>query len=238
MGLFHTSKLDEECDKAAKVLRGFTCTLPLLLSETHHSLTRRLAKSKIPAEVLASAKGLAIFSGFRGGMYIAGAGGSGVVIARLPDGSWSPPSAFSVMSGSFGVIWGFDMYDCVCVLRSQEAVDAYAKPEVDLGAAAWIGPARKDSKEAVVTYTKSMGIYGGVAVDGTSIREKRDVNGLAFGKGITQGQILKGEAVLKENEVKEGLKRLYEVVKQAEGKKADEGIIRRMSEGKTPGDEM
>lgn len=200
-----------------------------------------IAKSKIPSEVLASAKGLAIFSGFRGGMYIAGAGGSGVVIARLPDGSWSCPSAFSVRSGSFGVVYGFDVYDCVCVLRTQAAVDAYANPEVDLGMAAAIGSAKKDSQkaDAVLTYTKSRGLYGGVTVDGTVIKEKTEVNADAYGKGSTQAQILKGDAVLQgtEGKEREGLRRLYEIVKQAEGKKADEGVLRRMSQEKTPGDE-
>ena len=33
------------------------------------------------------AKGLAIFTTFRTGFHFSGAGGSGVVVARLPDGS-------------------------------------------------------------------------------------------------------------------------------------------------------
>jgi lipid-binding SYLF domain-containing protein len=83
---------------------------------------KTLDKGKIPKQAIADARGVAIFTGFRAGMYLAGAGGSGVVVARLPDGSWSPPSAFSVRSGSFGIVYGVDVYDCVCVLNTQAAV--------------------------------------------------------------------------------------------------------------------
>jgi lipid-binding SYLF domain-containing protein len=59
-------------------------------------------------------------------MYLAGSGGSGVVVARLPDGTWSPPSAISVRSGSIGIVY---------VLNTEAAVEAYSKPEMNLGAA-------------------------------------------------------------------------------------------------------
>ena len=48
---------------------------------------RRVMK-KIPSRIVRSAKGLAIFTSMRSGMApFGGAGGAGVVIAKLPDGS-------------------------------------------------------------------------------------------------------------------------------------------------------
>lgn len=52
-------------------------------------------------------------------MYLTGNGGSGLVSSRLPNGSWSPPSAFSVRTGSVGLAYGVDVYACVCVLNTQ-----------------------------------------------------------------------------------------------------------------------
>ncbi|KAH8779036.1 hypothetical protein BGZ57DRAFT_952854 [Hyaloscypha finlandica] len=126
MGFFKSSGLRKECDKAAQILKSF------------------IDKGKIAKQAIADARGVAIFTGFRAGMYPAGAGGSGVVVARLPDGSWSPPSAFSVRSGSFGIVYGVDVYDCVCVLNTQAAVEAYSKTEVSLGGAVALaaGPIR------------------------------------------------------------------------------------------------
>ena len=201
-------------------------------------------KGKIPTEAIANAKGLAIFSAIRAGMYLAGSGGSGVVVARLPDGSWSPPSAFSVRSGSIGLVYGVDVYDCVCVLNTKAAVESYSKPEMDLGGAAAFaaGPIggtadMKDSKPVWV-YTKSRGLYGGLTVDGTVIKEKSDANADFYGSKVTAAQILKGEVNGRDGEGKwpAGAKKLVEVLKLAEGKGADAKVLQDISTEPTPGD--
>jgi lipid-binding SYLF domain-containing protein len=179
-------------------------------------------------------------------MYLAGAGGSGVVVARLPDGSWSPPSAFSVRSGSFGLVYGVDVYDCVCVLNTAAAVEAYTKPEVNLGGAAELaaGPKSistaegKGAEKPVWVYTKSRGLYGGVTVEGTVIREKSDLNAGFYGAKVSCEQILKGEVVAQEGKEKWplGASRLTEMLKLAEGKTADEKVVQEISNEPTTGD--
>jgi lipid-binding SYLF domain-containing protein len=171
-------------------------------------------------------------------MWIGGTGGSGVVVARLADGSWSPPSAFSVRSGGIGVVLGVDVYDCVCVLNTQEAVDAYMKSETSLGAGATIaagpigGTSDISSKEVkpVWTYTKSRGLYGGLTVDGTILSEKSDINTKSYGKGATAAQILKGEVEWPST------KQLPEVLKIAEKKSADAKVLGAISTEPTPSD--
>ena len=44
---------------------------------------------KIPEKVIQNAVGLAIFTTMRTGLWVSGAGGSGVLIARKEDGEWS-----------------------------------------------------------------------------------------------------------------------------------------------------
>ncbi len=71
------------------------------------------------------------------------------------------------------------MYDCVCVLDTQKAVDAYLKSEVNLGADLTMatGPVGGNADistqdvRPMWTYTKSQGLYGGLTVDGTIIKE-------------------------------------------------------------------
>ena len=131
-------------------------------------------------------------------MWLAGTAGSGVVVARLPDGSWSPPSGFSVRSGGVGVVYGVDYYDCVCVLNTKAAVDAYTSPEFSVGgrmdfAAGPVG-GKKDVGDAppVWTYTKSRGLYGGVTLDGTVIQEQEKANAEFYGSAVTAAQVLQG----------------------------------------------
>ncbi|SCZ98779.1 BZ3500_MvSof-1268-A1-R1_Chr3-1g05615 [Microbotryum saponariae] len=69
---------------------------------------------KIPAKVIREAKGVAIFTSMRSGIApLGGAGGAGMVIARLEDGSWSAPSSMSPNNLSFGLMLGVDIYDAV-----------------------------------------------------------------------------------------------------------------------------
>ncbi|CAG7557834.1 unnamed protein product [Fusarium equiseti] len=221
MGLFKSSDLSTECEKSARILKSF------------------IDKNKIPSNVIANAKGLAIFTGFRAGMYFAGAGGSGVVIARLPNGTWSSPSAFSVRSSSVGLVYGIDVYDCICVLNTTEAVDVYKKAEVNLGGAVALaagplgGNVNVGDVKPVWTYTKSRGIYGGLTVDGTVIKEKKDVNAGFYGREVSSGEILEGHV---EAGWDPRIHELLEVVKIAEGKSADRKVLEGISGEPTPGD--
>lgn len=79
------------------------------------------------------AVGLAIFTTARAGFHVSGATGSGVLIARLPDGSWSPPSGIQVHSLGAGFIIGIDIYDCVVVINTKEALEAFTKTRMSLG---------------------------------------------------------------------------------------------------------
>ncbi|KAM5342268.1 hypothetical protein ACJ41O_013234 [Fusarium nematophilum] len=226
MGLFKASGVRKECDKAAQILKSF------------------VDKGKIPQQVIENCQGVAIFTGFRAGMYLAGAGGSGVVVARLADGTWSPPSAFSVRSGSIGLVYGIDVYDCVCVLNTQAAVDAYKVPEMSLGGAVALaagpvgGNVNLGEVRPVWTYTKSRGLYGGLTVDGTVIKEKSDANADFYGFSVTAAQILQGEVKPQggAGNWSTGAKQLIEVLKAAEGKGGDAKVLQAISTEPTPGD--
>ena len=55
-----------------------------------------------------------------------GKAGSGIVIARLPDGSWSAPSCIMTGGVGWGLQIGADVTDFVIVLNSEEAVRAFS----------------------------------------------------------------------------------------------------------------
>lgn len=61
------------------------------------------ALNSIPKAVLQQAKGLAIFSVVKAGFVWSGKAGSGVVTARLSDGSWSAPSCIATGGVGFGL---------------------------------------------------------------------------------------------------------------------------------------
>lgn len=59
-------------------------------------------EKRIPEAILRGAHGLAILTVVKVGVMVTYNIGTGLVVARREDGSWSPPSAIS----SFGVGWG------------------------------------------------------------------------------------------------------------------------------------
>lgn len=151
---FLPTSLDKESEKAAQILRSF-CKEGISSDaaavnvnpdekekiDNDGSLTptkqkqrkERRAIVKIPSKVINKAQGLAIFTTARMGFNLSGATGSGVLIARLPDGSWSPPSGIQVHAVGAGFMIGVDIYDCVCVINSREALAAFMSTRVSLG---------------------------------------------------------------------------------------------------------
>lgn len=136
------------------------------------------------------------------------------------------------------------MYDCVCVLNTTAAVDAYTKTEVNLGGAVALAagplsiPTNTKDVKPVWVYTKSRGLYGGLTVDGTVIKERPDVNTEFYGSKVTSEKILKGE-VVPQNSTSGWLvavSQLIEVLKMAEGKTTDTAMLQGISNEPTPGD--
>lgn len=70
--------------------------------------------------------GLAIFQVIKAGFVFSGKAGSGLVIARLPDGSWSAPSCIATGGLGWGLQIGADITDFVIVLNSEDAVRAFS----------------------------------------------------------------------------------------------------------------
>ncbi|KAK0388132.1 hypothetical protein NLU13_4377 [Sarocladium strictum] len=152
---FLPEALNKECDKAASILQSFcksgvyadptsNSKLPASLNPGAKESTggiidpnKEKPKSRvlvtIPPKVIARALGLAIFTTFRAGFNVTGATGSGILIARLEDGSWGPPSGIQVHSVGGGFTIGVDIYDCVCVINSKEALAAFTNTRVSLG---------------------------------------------------------------------------------------------------------
>lgn len=158
---------------------------------------------KIPPKVIQNCVGLAIFTVMRTGLWVSGAAGSGVLIARKEDGSWSSPSGLLVHTLGVGVMAGIDIYDCVIVINNRSALDAFSKVRVSLGgevslAAGPLGVGGMVESEVmgdrtpVFSYVKSKGLYAGAQLDGTVIVERNDENRRFYGEELGVGEILRG----------------------------------------------
>lgn len=138
---FLPTTMDKESEKAARILRSF-CK-DGIYTEADQAVpltTGEVAKPKgskslltIPSKVISRAVGLAIFTTGRVGYGVSGSSGSGILVARLPDGRWSPPSGVQIHSLGTGFVIGLDIYDCVIVINTPEALKAFTSTRLSLG---------------------------------------------------------------------------------------------------------
>jgi len=178
---------------------------------------------KIPAEVIRNAKGLAIFTTMRTGLWISGAGGSGVLVGRKDDGTWSPPAGILLHTAGLGFLVGVDIYDCVLVINTTQALATFAKWRCTLGGemSAVAGPIGMGgvldtdfrTRAPIFTYLKSRGFYAGVQIDGTVIIERTDENERYYLEKLSASDILAGKVRHPPPE----LKMLMETLKAAQG---------------------
>ncbi|KAM0750265.1 hypothetical protein T439DRAFT_375234, partial [Meredithblackwellia eburnea MCA 4105] len=183
-----------EMEKAARILAAFTGK-----PRDHPSVG--LLK-KVPASVIRSAKGLAIFTSMRSGMApMGGSGGAGIVVARLPDGSWSAPASISPNNISGGWMIGLDVYDAVLVIRTEKALKSFFGHKVTLGTEFAIaagpfgsGAAVEMGKDLspVLSYMRSRGFYAGIEAVAQVFVERKDENALMYGEGARAKDILTG----------------------------------------------
>ncbi|KAM6494081.1 Family of unknown function (DUF500) domain containing protein [Amanita muscaria] len=208
-----TFSLPGEADKAANILASF-------LADPDDAQS---ALNSVPKAVLQHARGLAIFQVIKAGFVFSGKAGSGIVIARLPDGSWSAPSCIATGGVGWGLQIGADVTDFVIVLNSDDAVRAFSiGGNVTIGGniSAAAGPigtggsvqASLAHPAPMFSYSKSKGLFAGLSLEGTILIERKDANREFYGSPVPAKDILSGRVPPPEVASK-----LYEIIEAAEG---------------------
>ncbi|EXJ91375.1 hypothetical protein A1O1_04487 [Capronia coronata CBS 617.96] len=188
------SSMRSECKKAGKILASFV------------DPRQSFGPDKIiPPQILANAKGLAVLTVLKAGFLGSGRFGSGIVVARLADGTWSAPSAIATAGGGFGGQIGFELTDFVFILNDYNAVRSFSQSaQVTLGGNVSIaaGPVGRNAEAAgaastkgvagIFAYSKTKGLFAGVSLEGSVLVERRDANEKMYNGRVTAQQLLEG----------------------------------------------
>ncbi|KAI0084755.1 hypothetical protein BDY19DRAFT_997485 [Irpex rosettiformis] len=187
--------LPRECSKAAQIFKSF-------VDSGNNGLD-----GIIPRSVLEHAKGFAIFTVFKAGFLFSARAGSGVVIAKLQDGTWSAPSAIGTAGVGFGGQAGAEVTDFLLVLNSRAAVASFmAAGSLTIGGnlSVAVGPLGRNGEAlgsvntkgkvaAMYTYSKTRGLFGGVSLEGSVIVERQDANAQAYRSDVSAKTLLSGQ---------------------------------------------
>lgn len=160
----------------------------------------------IPFSVLRGAKGLAILTVAKVGALVTYKLGTGLVVAKTSDGSWSAPSAISSVGLGWGAQIGGELMDFIIVLRDLKAVRTFcSRMHFSLGAgcSAAAGPigrvleadlrAGDRGSGMCYTYSCSKGAFVGVSLEGNIVTTRMDTNLCFYGDPyLTTTDILLG----------------------------------------------
>jgi lipid-binding SYLF domain-containing protein len=183
-----------ECKKCGKILTSFVDPRQAFSPD-----------KVIPPSILANAKGLAMLTVIKAGFLGSARFGSGLVIARLPDGSWSAPTAIMTGGGGFGGQIGFEITDFVFILNDASAVKTFSQAgSLTLGGNVSIaaGPVGRNAEAAgaaslksvagIFSYSKTKGLFAGVSLEGSVIIERKDANAKLYGRPVSAKELLSG----------------------------------------------
>ncbi|KAJ5155821.1 SH3 domain-containing protein [Penicillium capsulatum] len=186
------ASLGSECRKAAAIIDS-------LINP------RIVGDGGIPGKILKSAKALVICTVLHAGFLGDGRFGSGLIVARLPDGSWSAPSAIGLMGLGGGGVIGFELIDFVFVLNDDKAVATFidsATLTVSLNCTVAAGPGRTVEADAMIgtrgvatayTYSKTHGLCIGVSAELGVLFEIPFTNKRIYERKLKAKQLLNGD---------------------------------------------
>src|SRR4029077_19661843 len=158
----------------------------------------------IPDRLLERAYAIAVIPDLtKAAFFFGGRHGNGVMVGRNKDGRFSNPVFITMTGGSFGWQWGVQKTDIVLVFTSRKSIDGIAGGKVTLGADASVaaGPVGRQASAAtdptfkaeVYSYSRSRGVFAGLALDGTVVRIDDDANESFYRKsGVSATDIIDG----------------------------------------------
>jgi lipid-binding SYLF domain-containing protein len=160
------------------------------------------ADQAVPRAIMERAEGIAVFpSLIKGGLVVGGQRGRGILSARdKQTGEWSSPAFLTITGGSIGAQFGAQAIDLVLVINDQRGLEQLVKNQFRIGAAAaaTAGPVGRDASAStdlqlraqILSYSRARGLFAGVTLNGSTIRQDRDANERYYGTAYRTGQIV------------------------------------------------
>lgn len=152
----------------------------------------RIPERSIPPALLSNAYAVAVIPNVvKVGFGVGARRGRGILVVRQDDNSWSNPAFITMTGGSIGWQVGAQSTDVILVFRTRKGVERIANGKFTLGADASVaaGPVGRHTSVAtdirfqaeVVSYSRSRGLFAGVAFEGAGITMDRKANVAFYG---------------------------------------------------------
>jgi SH3 domain-containing YSC84-like protein 1 len=152
-------------------------------------------------ELLHRARGILIVpSLLKGGFILGGQGGTGVLLVRDANNTWSSPAFYGMAGGSLGLQIGVEVSEVALIIMSDKALEAILRNEFKVGAEAGltlatVGAGAEASTTSnvgadIYSFSESKGLFGGVALQGAALNPKPDWDRIYYGRTIALRDIV------------------------------------------------
>ena len=152
----------------------------------------RIPEKSIPPSLLSRAYAVAVIPNvIKAGFVFGGRRGKGVIVVRQDNDTWSNPAFVTITGGSVGWQAGVASTDVILVFKTRKGVSDIADGKLTLGADASIaaGPVGRQASVAtdiqfeaeVMSYSRSRGLFAGVALEGSGVTMDRKANAAFYG---------------------------------------------------------
>lgn len=163
--------------------------------------TQGMPDQSVPNWLLQRAEGIAVLpTVVKVGLVLGGRGGKGVLSVRDVQGRWSNPLFITLAGGSFGWQAGIETSDIILVFTTRRSLEGVTGGKLTLGvdAAVAAGPVGRQASAAtdiglseVYCYSRSRGLFAGLAIDGSVLTVDNSANSAFYGRsGLLGSDIL------------------------------------------------
>lgn len=161
----------------------------------------RTPDDAIPEHILQRAEAVVVIPTLiKGGFVIGAEHGKGIMsIRNRTTGSWSLPTFVQMTGGSIGWQIGVQSVDLVLLVMNKDGVEHLLDSEFKLGAdasvaAGPVGRAAQASTDAtmeakILAYSRAKGLFAGVTVQGSSLKDDEDANRDLYGRKATAQEV-------------------------------------------------
>ncbi|MFQ5694793.1 MAG: lipid-binding SYLF domain-containing protein [Terriglobia bacterium] len=163
----------------------------------------------IPQELLARAECVGVIPSVKKfALGIGGSFGKGAFVCRTGKnftGPWSAPAMYRLGGANIGIQLGGQATDFIFLVMNPKGVNSLLKSKFKLSGdmAAAAGPKGRTAtaatdvlmKAEILAYSRSRGLFAGVSVEGSTLRQDNGANKKVYGRKLDARQILREGAV-------------------------------------------
>lgn len=152
----------------------------------------RVPDKAIPKELLVNAEAVVVCPNVLKAAFIVGGRKGDCVVSRRTSSGWSAPAFFNLSGGSFGAQIGASSTDFVLLVMNEDGLKGLLEDKFEIGGETSIaaGPVGRDASAStnltldagILSYSRSKGLFAGVALKGVAITPDNDLNRAYYGK--------------------------------------------------------